>query len=396
MRPGGRWSLACRVATLVAFGLVQAASVSGLGAQEAHTSQDWEPTPLTEPVRQLFTPAGGAVFASTDQQLLRSDDAGLSWTPIALPAAATVTAVDPTDPSILYAVGVEGVYRTEDGAASWQLTSRYADEDGFEVSRLAVSAADHNRLYLGLSEAPGASAAVRLLHSGDGGHTWQLLKASQAGLCAWSVQLLQPHPTTADRLFWATACLAGRTFGAPLQQSTDAGASWVAVFNPEPYRTPALGYPTHLVGGLASAPGRYYLATNRDARLGGSALFRSDDDGTTWTEVLGFHGGGTPGYRSPEHPPDSPNTRIGGLVVAADDVDRVYAGLLVYEQYPPQQPVSGGVLVSTDGGITWTTLGQQDLGGIAALALSSDGRHLYAATIQGLWRLSLVVSDAPE
>jgi photosystem II stability/assembly factor-like uncharacterized protein len=381
------------LATLVTVGLVQAASVGGLGAQEADTSQEWELTPLTVPVRQLFT-AAGAVFASTDQQLLRSDDAGVSWSPVALPGATTIAAVDPTDPRILYAAGGEGVYRTEDGAASWQLSLRYADEVGFDVSRLAVSAADHNQLYLGLSQAPGAAAAVRLLRSSDGGHTWQLLKASQAGLCAWNVQVIQPHPTAADRLFWAAACQAGRTFGATLERSTDAGASWVAVFNPEPYRTPALGYPTQLVGGQTGAPGRYYLATNRDARLGGSTLFRSDDDGTTWMDVLSFHGGGTPGYRSPEDPPDSTNTRIGGLAVAAADVARVYVGLRIYDQYPPQQPVGGGVLVSTDAGTTWTALGPQDLGGIDALALSSDGGHLYAATNYGIRRMGLLASEA--
>jgi hypothetical protein len=199
-------------------------------------------------------------------------------------------------------------------------------------------------------------------------------------------------PTNPDRLFQSAACLAGRTFGAPLEQSTDSGATWLPVFNPEPYRTLAQGYPSHLAVGQGGAPGRCYLATNRDARLGGSALMRSDDDGTTWREVLAFHGGGTPGYRQPEAPPDAPNVRIGALAVDAGNPDQVYVGLLVYDAYPPQQPVGGGVLASSDGGASWASLGR-DLSGINDLVLSPENQSLYAATEQGLRRLDLAASE---
>jgi hypothetical protein len=217
---------------------------------------------------------------------------------------------------------------------------------------------------------------------------------SQSSLCAWSVPLLEVHPTNPDQLFQSAACVAGRTFGARLDQSLDAGATWLPVFNPEPYRTPALGYPSHLVVGPGNTPGRSYLATNRDARLGGSALLRSDDDGTTWREVLSFSGGGTPGYRQPDDSPDAPNIRIGGLAVDGLNADALYVGLLVYDRYPPQQPVGGGVLVSTDGGTAWSALGRE-LGGIGDLALSLDNQTLYAATVQGLWRLDLAAAGAP-
>jgi photosystem II stability/assembly factor-like uncharacterized protein len=233
-----------------------------------------------------------------------------------------------------------------------------------------------------------------MLRSRDGGQSWDRLQVSQSSLCAWSVPLLEVDPTNPDRLFQSAACLAGRTFGASLDQSPDAGATWLAVFNPEPYRTPALGYPGHLVLSPDGTSGRSYLATNRDARLGGSELLRSDDDGATWSELLAFSGGGTPGYRQPEDPPDAPNVRIGGLAVDLLNADQVYAGLLVYDRYPPQQPVGGGVLVSTDGGAAWAPLGR-DLGGIEDLVLSSDNQRLYAATSQGLWRLDLAASGAP-
>ena len=38
---------------------------------------------------------------------------------------------------------------------------------------------------------------------------------------------------------------------------------------------------------------------------------------------------------------------------------------------------------------TWSDLGRQDIGAVSDLALGVDGRNLYAATDQGLWRLPL-------
>jgi hypothetical protein len=66
-------------------------------------------------------------------------------------------------------------------------------------------------------------------------------------------------------------------------------------------------------------------------------------------------------------------------------------GLLVYDAYPPQQPVGGGVLASSDGGASWASLGR-DLSGINDLVLSPENQTLYAATEQGLWRLDLAAS----
>jgi hypothetical protein len=388
LRAGGWSRFAATLAVLVALGLVQAFRVSDVGALQPDTSQDWELTSLTQPVREVFA-VPGTVLASTDEQLLRSDDGGLTWSPVTLPTGTVLAGVDPVDAAILYAAGGAGVYRTDDQGATWRVILHYSPQVGTDFGRLAISAPDHNRLYVALT---GPASLVRLTRSSDAGLTWQQLQTSQSSLCAWTIPLLQADPTRPDQVFQSAACLAGRTFGASLKQSTDAGASWLAVFNPEPSQTPALGYPTHLVI-TQSEPGRYYLASNRDARLGGSAVFRSDDDGTSWNEVLAYHGGGTPGYRQPDDDPDAPDVRIGGLVVDPANADLAYLGLQVYHGYPPVQMVGGGVLVSSDGGASWAALGQ-DLGGISDLVFSPENQCLYAATDQGLWRLALSSSGA--
>jgi hypothetical protein len=377
----GRWRV---IGLLVGLLFLQTATSGGRMAQDVTPSMDWERTSLTEPTQRLFAAAGGALFAGARQRLLRSDDGGATWQQIELPADSMVAGVDPTNADIQYAAGGEGVYRTDDNGASWRLSLRYGPSIGDEVSRLAVSPADHDLLFVGMTGSAGASP-MAYLRSLDGGQTWQLLQTEQLSLCSWSVLLLQPRPMDARRVFRSAACLAGRTFGAPLEASSDTGATWAAIYNADPSGRSLGGYPLALAASRA-APGRSYLAANRDARLGGSGVSRSDDDGVTWAGVLAFRGGGTPGYRQPDDDPDAPNVRLGGLVVDPGDAERVYVGQLSYTQYPPQDPVAGGVLASLDGGTSWTPLGQ-DLGGVNDLLLGGDGQALYAATNQGVWRI---------
>jgi len=55
-------------------------------------------------------------------------------------------------------------------------------------------------------------------------------------------------------------------------------------------------YPARLVGGSGAAPTRFYLAANRDGRLGGSDLVRTDDDEATAADIR--TNTGSPGSKS--------------------------------------------------------------------------------------------------
>jgi hypothetical protein len=183
--------------------------------------------------------------------------------------------------------------------------------------------------------------------------------------------------------------VAGRTFGATLTQNLAAGmGAWLGLFNPRPSSEPDLGYPKALVGGQGAAPWRYYLASNRDRRLGGSSLHRSDDDGATWSQVLSYRGGGTPGYSPPGDDPNVPSVQMPALAYDPAQPDVVYVGRLSYPSYfsPPD---AGGVSVSRDGGASWSDLGRQDIGPVHDVALGIDGRNLYAATDLGVWQLEI-------
>ena len=231
---------------------------------------------------------------------------------------------------------------------------------------------------------PQSFTSFRFLRSRDGGATWERLEEAQGTLCGSGVLILQPHPTDPRRAFRTADCYAGRNLQDSLDQSTDQGATWSAVLRPQ------LSFPSRLVGGRGAAPGRFYLASNNDARRGGSLVFRSDDDGVNWIEVLQFRGGGT------MEQPDTPNVRVGGLAYDPAEPDRVYVGLTRALGWSQQRRVLGsGVRASADGGETWFELGRQDLPEIHDLALVVDRQNLYAATERGLWRLSVFPAPIP-
>jgi hypothetical protein len=114
-------------------------------------------------------------------------------------------------------------------------------------------------------------------------------------------------------------------------------------------------------------------------------LFRSDDDGATWSSVLVYRGGGSPGFGGD---PLTSAVEIAGLAYDPADPDHIYVGRQAFPTYSGP-PDGGAVTTSTDSGATWSDLGAQDIGAVSDLALGIDGRNLYAATDHGLWRLRL-------
>src|SRR5437870_6436573 len=83
----------------------------------------WQTTGLTMPVTQLFAPSSGALLARDQQHLYRSDDAGVTWRGVQLPARPSFwrpIAVAPTDHDVLFASSANGLARSTDGGGTWQ------------------------------------------------------------------------------------------------------------------------------------------------------------------------------------------------------------------------------------------------------------------------------------
>ncbi len=387
----GRLLVVRWLAALVVIALVLTLDVGESLGVPAHAEGDWEQTGLSEPVLQLFTPASGALFAVIASGLLRSDDGGTAWRPVELPRKQDDTrawrvAVDPLDHSVLYFWGSDGLHRTVDDAASWILLLPSTES----ARAIAVSPADRDVLYLGLAARPDISADFRFIRSDDGGASWQQLEEHHNTLCGWGVRILEPHPADPNRVFRSAGCYAGRDFSDSLEHSADRGDSWSGVFGASSFGDAQFAFPARLVGGRGTAPGRYFLAANRDVRIGGAALFRSGDDGRAWTEVLSF-----PRRESPQGP--APNVSTGGLAYDAGAPDLVYVGLNGYDDEVFRRTHTGSwVQASRDGGATWSDLGGRGLAQIADLALGVDGLYLYAATDRGLWRFRSPASTGDD
>jgi photosystem II stability/assembly factor-like uncharacterized protein len=359
-----------------------------IGGPPAARAQDaaeatWKMTALTDRANRLYTPASGALFAHTVTGLVRTEDAGDSWSAVTLPTAAPIEGmspenpatimVDPTDHTISYAATADGLYKTSDDGQSWALLLPTVGEAPW-FQALAISPADNRRLYVALSHPE--ERRLLLMRSDDGGATWTTADRRELPspvACTWDVALFQAHPTDADRLFLAAACSRNAT-QIVLQASRDGGATWTDLY------TPTLAKPRWLVVGNAAAPGRLVLGLNKDARTGGSLVIRSDDNGATWTTALEFTGGGSMSG-------GGPNVTIGGLAVDPTSADHLLLGLNASSgDWDTPAPIR----TSQDGGETWheEPTPADGLGTIRDVSFGIDGRLLFLATDNGVWRAS--------
>ena len=111
-------SLAALVVAVACFVVGAPAGPADPSAYAAQDGAAWEQVGLAEhKIVNLSTPRSGALFAQTDRELWRSDDAGLSWRPVPLPGDIVLIpriTVDPHDHTTVYvdmAVTVNGDIR---------------------------------------------------------------------------------------------------------------------------------------------------------------------------------------------------------------------------------------------------------------------------------------------
>jgi hypothetical protein len=332
----------------------------------------WEQLGPAQPIKRLFAPASGPLLASTRTGLLHSDGAGATWRDVPLPADASVQTVevDPTDHRVIYVATPGGVHRSDDAGASWSLVLPSA----LATLRLAVSQAQCGVVYV--AQGGGNTGTFAFLRSLDHGAAWEKLDEATQGPCAWSVLVLQPHPSDPARLFRTRGCYAGRNFGDALEQSRDNGSTFTTCF------APTMAFPLAIVGGAGAEPGRFYVAANNDFRSGGSLVVTSADDGATWTPIIEHKGGGTMTGAM------DASTVITGLAYDPATPVRVFVGQ--ERKFVSSQTIeASGVVATADGGQSWAPIGQQDLPHISQLLLGIDDLNLFAATETGVWRLAL-------
>jgi len=235
------------------------------------------------------------VYAAVEGSIYQSTDGGVTWTARLGPSYSLVT-VDPSNPSIVYAAGTQ-VARSRDGGRTWRTV--LADSPFLVYGPAALTVSSTGTVFVGTD--------VRVLRSVDSGRSWAVVLSDPeaTGFLSILVDPAQPSRVSAAA-------------GVTLWQSTDGGAAWVKSSD----LSGLLSYGFGRLAQAPSAPARFYASKQYS-----SGILRSDDGGTTWSQV-----GLVPGFAG------------SALVVDPGSASRVYAA------------GDDGVFVSADGGETWGAL----------------------------------------
>jgi photosystem II stability/assembly factor-like uncharacterized protein len=276
-----------------------------------------------------------------------------SWTaigPVAYPFA-----VDPSSPSTIYAVvgvnGVSTVIKTTDGGAHWADLAVLPDQ----VNSLVIDPRSSATLCAAAGD-PWDAPFAPIYESIDAGAHW----VAEAYFDTLSASLVAIAPSLSSTLYAGAQEL--------VFKSIDGGLSWAMPGN-LPY-----GFRGFYVSALAVAPTNADVVYVAQTVAGFSSgpdtgkIFKSTDGGGQWQEV--------------PIPVPAP-VAIGSLAIDPATPSIVYAA---YGSYNADK---GGVLKSIDAGETWIAAqtGLPDTIFINALAIDpSAPARIYAATDQGVFR----------
>ena len=307
----------------------------------------------------------------------RSDDGGLTWTPVHALAGGSRGAFPtgfvfaPADPSTLYAGLISsdgaprGVLRSRDGGASWELIGEDLVPEG-EVSVDLAIAPDTGVLFAtAVRNGSAGEPLFAVYRSTDGGDTWALvlpggftvtagpggLVISQSGQrsldggLTWS---LTSPPVSTMQILAAHPLSPGTVFASPqhagLFRSTDFAASWQ-----EANEGILAAWALDLVADPI-VPGTLYASTV------GGGLFKTTEGGGVWEHPLPQAG-------------DFGSPYLLNHLIAASAGGETTLYALQYNEV---------LFRSEDGGASWTNLGNPGLYNLRALAVDPrDPRSVY-------------------
>lgn len=189
----------------------------------------WENRPLPgSPAtcfRVRFLPDGQNAVGAFDLGIYRSTDAGLTWSRTALPHWPSDLAIHPDNPLIMWTpVQEHGLFRSTNGGVSWsQIAAPGLPTSGNGRGAVTICAADPDRLYVAFAGLDNNLMGV--FRTDDGGATWQDVSPPDDYFWGqgWYNNAIGVSPTDPDLV------LAG---GGGLQRSTDGGATWSTTATP--------------------------------------------------------------------------------------------------------------------------------------------------------------------
>jgi photosystem II stability/assembly factor-like uncharacterized protein len=275
------------------------------------------------------------LYAGNRGQTFKSTDGGTSWNPAnsGLPPPLAPSAgysdvlsvtVNPQNPAVVYALIYQALTAqgrfsyflatSTDGAASWTVATD-PQLSAVNLRAMLPDPQDVGTLYVGTSNG--------VLKTADGGGHWNL---TNSGLRAVGVESVVADSQTPGVLFAASDCCAPGVF-----KSADGGGSWAPASSGLPSVSFGLAADADVIPGLIAdpqQPGTLYALDATDGRL-----FRSQDDGASWSGIWS-HGSGS---------------RVGPLAIASRQSNVMYAGITSCNG-----SCYNHIARSSDGGHTWT------------------------------------------
>jgi photosystem II stability/assembly factor-like uncharacterized protein len=321
---------------------------------------------------------GAWVLGSPDGGLYVSNDAGVTWKAETEFSGQSIRALAaaPSDPKILVAGTLKGVYQSTDSGNHWHIISPEGDKELHEVESIAIDPVDPRIIYAGTWHLPWktvdggkhwanikqgliddsdvfsiivdpkepsvvfASACSGIYKSEDAGG--KFVKIQGIPSTARRTRVLMQDPTNRNIVF------AGTTEG--LYRTSDSGKIWVRTTGPDVIINDVFVDPTN--------SNRMLLATDR-----GGVLVSNDGGNSFAPSNSGFSA-----------------RQITSFVADATRPTRIYVGVV-------NDKALGGVFASDNGGLSWTQMSAGlDKHDVLSLGEAADGT-LLAGTRHGIYRL---------
>jgi photosystem II stability/assembly factor-like uncharacterized protein len=322
----------------------------------------------------------------TDGGLWVSRNGGRSWSVVEglLGKSIRAFAQAPSDPSVLFAGTLDGVFRSSDAGVSWMLISPPGSQEIHEVESLAIDPTDSDVVYAGTWHLPWKTT--------DGGKNWHSIKEGIIDDSdVFSIILDPARPT----VVFASAC-------SGIYKSENAAELFKRVEG-----IPFTARRTRVLKQDPAIPGVVYAGTTE-------GLYKTVNDGKSFERMTGPEMIVNDVFVDPE---DSNHVLLAtdrGGVLSSSDAGASFAAtnegfsgrkveaLLVDRNHPEQLYAGvvndksyGGVFISADGGARWRqTSAGLDGRDVFTLAESPEGTIL-AGTNHGIFALEAGVPDAP-
>jgi photosystem II stability/assembly factor-like uncharacterized protein len=189
--------------------------------------------------------AGGGIF--------RSVDGGRTWSGAGLAGQAVrALAMAPSDPNVLVAGTLDGVYRSLDASKSWERISPEHHEELRNLDSLAIDPRDPQTIYAGTFHLPWKTS--------DGGHTWRPI---HEGMIDDSDVMSLLIDGADPKRIYASAC-------SGIYRSDDDAAQWRKIQG-----IPYTARRTYAIAQDPKKPASVYAATSE-------GLWKTADGGLTW------------------------------------------------------------------------------------------------------------------